>query len=77
MLRLRSHKWLAFLCIALVVCAAVTSASTDLGCAILTPLWLIIPATVVTLIQARATVSDEQPASLVALIFFRAPPPAV
>ena len=69
------RKTVAVLCIALVVFAAfVPGAASHLVCAILTPLWLVVPAVAVTLIQRRALRCDEQPVSLLSLVLSRAPP---
>jgi hypothetical protein len=69
------RKTVAVLCIALVVFAAfVPDAPSHLVYAILTPLWLVVPAVAVTLIQRRALRCHAQPVSLLSLVLSRAPP---
>ena len=74
MLRLRTHKSAVFLCIAVVVVAALVPAGSSLFDAILTPLWLLFPSAAVVVIRRTAARSDDQPASLLSLIPARAPP---
>lgn len=70
----RARKSIVVLCIAIVVVAALLPAvSIDLV-AILTPLWLIVPAVTVISIGRIALSSDEQPVSLLSLVPSRAPP---
>ncbi len=72
----RMRKTVAVLCIALVVFAAfVPGAASHVVAAILTPLWLVIPAVVVTVVRRRATRCDAQPVALLSLALFRGPPP--
>jgi hypothetical protein len=71
----RQRKVAAAVCLALVVFAAIVPIATaTVVYAILTPLWLVVPAVVVTLIRRRASRCDEQPASLLSLVLSRAPP---
>ena len=71
----RTRKAVAIVCIALVVFAAfVPGVASNLVAAILTPLWLVIPAGVVTVIRRSATRCDAQPVALLSLVLFRAPP---
>ena len=69
------RKTVAVLCIALVVFAAfVPGDVSHLVYATLTPLWLVVPAVALTVIQRRAFRCDEQPVSLLSLVLSRAPP---
>ena len=71
----RTRKTVAVLCIALVVFAAfVPALATILGAALLVPLWLVLPAVVVTVVRREAFRCDEQPVSLLAVLASRAPP---
>ena len=59
----------------LVVFAAfVPGAASNLVYAILTPLWLVVPAIAVTIIRRSASRHDAQPVALLSLALFRAPP---
>jgi hypothetical protein len=70
----RARKSIVVLCIAIVVVAALLPAvSIDLV-AILTPLWLVVPAVSVISIGRIALSSDEQSVSLLSLVPSRAPP---
>jgi len=72
---LRTRKAIAVVCIALVVFAAfVPALASTLGAAILVPLWLVLPAVVVTIVRREAFRCDEQPVSLLAVLASRAPP---
>jgi len=72
---LRTRKAIAVVCIALVVFAAfVPALATTLGAALLVPLWLVLPAVVVTVVRREAFRCDEQPVSLLAVLASRAPP---
>jgi hypothetical protein len=42
--------------------------------AVLVPLWLVVPAVVVTVLRRRAARHDDQPVSLLCLVLFRGPP---
>jgi hypothetical protein len=74
MRQLRTRKSLALLCIGLLVFAAGLPVMGALFAAVLTPLWLVVPAVLVVLIRRRATRCDEQPVSLFSLLLSRAPP---
>jgi hypothetical protein len=74
MRQLRTRKSLVLLCIGLLVFAACLPGAGVLFAAILTPLWLIVPAVLVVLIRRRAVRCDEQPVSLLSLLLSRAPP---
>lgn len=72
---LRTRKAIAVVCIALVVFAAfVPALASTLGAAVLVPLWLVLPAVVVTVVRREALRCDEQPVSLLAVLGSRAPP---
>lgn len=58
------RKTVALVCIALVVFAAFVPVAANLVYAILTPLSVIVPAVVVTVIRCRASSCDEQPVAL-------------
>ena len=74
---LRTRKAIAVVCIALVVFAAfVPALASTLGAAVLVPLWLVLPAVVVTVVRREAFRCDEQPVSLLAVLASRAPPAA-
>lgn len=71
----RTRKVLAILCVGILVFAAfVPAAIPGLLSAVLVPLWLIVPAVVVTVLRRRAARHDDQPVSLLCLVLFRAPP---
>lgn len=70
----RTRRSIVFLCIAVVAFAALLPAGSVDLVAILTPLWLVIPAVAIVLIRRRALRSDEQPISLLSLVPSRAPP---
>lgn len=74
MRRLRTRKSLVLLCIGLLVFAACLPVTGALFAAVLTPLWLVVPAVLVVLVRRRATGCDEQPVSLLSLLLSRAPP---
>lgn len=74
----RTRKAVAVLCVALVVFAAfVAGTAAHLVQAILTPLWLVIPAVAIAVIRRRASRCDGQPVSLLSLVLSRAPPAQV
>jgi hypothetical protein len=63
------------ICIALVVFAAfVPATAAALFIAVLTPLWIVVPAVAVTIVRLRASRSDQQPVALLSLVLLRAPP---
>jgi hypothetical protein len=60
---------------AVVVFAAfVPALSSGLPVAILTPLWLIVPAVSVVVVRRTAARCDDQPVTLLSLALLRAPP---
>jgi hypothetical protein len=77
MARLRARKLVAVLCAVLVLFAAFAPAVASLPVAILTPLWLVVPATAVVIVRRNAARCNEQPTSLLSLFSSRAPPPAL
>ena len=75
MTRLRGRNTLVFLAVGLVLFAAfMPAAAANLPAVILAPLWLIQPTAVITLIRREASLSDEQPTSLLSIVASRAPP---
>ena len=75
MRRLRTRKSFVLIGIAVVVFAAFMPALTSsLPSAILTPLWIIIPAVSIVVIRRTAVRCDDQPVALLSLVLFRAPP---
>jgi hypothetical protein len=72
--RLRSRRTLVLFCIGLVVFAAVIPALAPVLIAVLTPLWLVVPAVAVVILRRAAARSDEQPVALLSLRSSRAPP---
>jgi hypothetical protein len=72
--RLRTHKSLVLFCIGVVVFAAFLPVVSTLFTAILSPLWLVIPAALVVAIRRQAARSHEQLVSLLSLVLSRAPP---
>ena len=73
MRRLRTCKTLVLLGIGVVVFAAFLPVGS-LYEAILTPLWLLLPAAAVVTVRPPAARCGEQPVSLLALLSSRAPP---
>jgi hypothetical protein len=72
---IRTHKSFVVFGLAVVVFAAfVPVLLSSLPSAILTPLWLVVPAVSIVVIRRAASRSDDQPISLVSLALFRAPP---
>ena len=75
MRRLRSRKSFVLIGIAVVVFAAfMPTLTSSLPSAILTPLWIIIPAVSIVVIRRTAVRCDDQPVALLSLALFRAPP---
>ena len=70
---LRTHRSLAFLGLAVVVFASILPASSLVD-AVLTPLWVVVPAASIMALRRIATRSSDQPLSLLSLAQFRAPP---
>lgn len=72
---LRARKSVVFLGIAVIAFAVLVPAvSSSLGCAILTPLWLLFPGASVIVIRRQALRCDDQPVSFLSLVLSRAPP---
>jgi hypothetical protein len=72
---IRTHKSFVFFGLAVVVFAAfVPLLLSGLPSAILTPLWLVVPAVSIVVIRRSAGRSDDQPIALVSLPLLRAPP---
>ena len=74
MTRLRSHKSVAVFCAVLVLFAAFAPAVPDLPVAILTSLWLVVPAVAAVVVRREATRCDEQHSALLSMLSSRAPP---
>ena len=71
----RTRKTIAISCIVLVVFATfVPTVVSHVGAILLAPLWLVVPAVIVTVIRRTAFTCDDQPVSLLSLAPFRAPP---
>ena len=77
MTRLRTRKSLVLVCVGIVLFASILPAVSPVFTAILTALWLVIPAIVVVVVRRSAARSDEQPVSLLSLVNSRAPPAAL
>jgi hypothetical protein len=72
---IRTRKSFVFFGLAVVVFSAfVPILATGFPSAILTPLWLVVPAVAIIVIRRTASRSDDQPISLLSLALFRAPP---
>ena len=70
----RTRNTIAVLCVAAVVLAAFLPAlSADLPPVVLTALWLVVPAVVVTM-RRKAARCGQQPVALLSLVPSRAPP---
>jgi len=76
MRKLRTRNSLVLFGLALVVFALVPALASDLPSAILTPLWLVVPAVSVVVVRRAAARCDDQPVALLSLALFRAPPAA-
>jgi hypothetical protein len=74
MRRLRTHKSLVLIGLGVVVFAAILPIVSPLFTAVLVPLWLVLPAVIVTLVRRTAVRCDEQTVSLRSLLPSRAPP---
>jgi hypothetical protein len=75
MRKLRTRKSLVLCGLAVVVLAALVPALvTGLPSAILTPLWLVVPAVAIVVVRRTAARCDDQPVALLSLVRFRAPP---
>ena len=72
---LRTRKSLVLFGLAVVVFAAfVPALASSLPSAILTPLWVVIPAVSVVVIRRTAVRCDDRPVALLSLALLRAPP---
>jgi hypothetical protein len=72
---LRARKSLVLFGVAVTVFAVfVPALSSGLPVAILTPLWLVVPAVSVVVIRRTASRCDDQAVALLSLALFRAPP---
>jgi hypothetical protein len=74
MRKLRTRKSLVLFGLAVVVFALVPALAADLPSAMLTPLWVVVPAVSVVVIRRTAARCDDQPVALLSLALFRAPP---
>ena len=75
MRQLRSRKSFVAIGLAVVVFAAfVPALSSSLPAAILTPLWIVVPAVAIVVIRRTAMRCDDQAVALLSLALFRAPP---
>jgi hypothetical protein len=72
--RLRSRRTLVLFCIGLVVFASILPVASPAFVAVLTPLWIVVPAVLVVVVRRSAARCDEQPVSLLSLLLSRAPP---
>ena len=74
---MRTRQAVAVVCIALIVFAAfVPALASTLGSVVLVPLWLVLPAVIVTVVRREAFRCDVQPLALLAVVSGRAPPRA-
>jgi hypothetical protein len=71
---LQTRKRVVCVCIAFVVFAALVPAVWGPFPAVLTPLWLVVPALSALAASRRADRRAEQPVSLLSVILSRAPP---
>ncbi|OFW03536.1 MAG: hypothetical protein A3H96_20050 [Acidobacteria bacterium RIFCSPLOWO2_02_FULL_67_36] len=73
---LRAHKSFVVFGLAVAVFGAslVPAIWSGLPSAILTPLWLVVPAVSIVIVRRTAARCDDQPVSLLSLALFRAPP---
>ncbi len=74
MRRLRSRRSIVVFCIGALALAAFLPLAQPVFTAILTPLWVIVPAVVVVLIRRAAVRRNERPAPLLSILFSRPPP---
>jgi hypothetical protein len=74
MRKLRARKSLVLFGLAVVVFALVPALAVELPSAILTPLWLVVPAVSIVVVRRIAARCDDQPVALLSLALFRAPP---
>lgn len=76
MRRLRTRKSLVLFSLGVAVFASFLPLVSSLFTAVLVPLWLVLPASIVTLIRRKAGRCGEQTVSLRSLLPSRAPPAA-
>jgi hypothetical protein len=74
MRRLRSRKSIALFCIGALALAAFLPLAQPVFAAILTPLWVIVPAVGVVVIRRTAVRRAQPPARFVSILFSRPPP---
>jgi len=75
MRRLRTRKsFVLFGLVVVVFLVFVPALSSSLPSAILTPLWIVVPAVTIVVIRRTAARCDDQPVALLSLALFRAPP---
>jgi hypothetical protein len=75
MRKLRARKSLVVFGLAVVLLGAfVPAVAGGLSLAILTPLWLVVPAVAIVVVRRTAARCDDQPVALLSLALFRAPP---
>jgi hypothetical protein len=74
MRKLRARKSIVWFGLAVAVFALVPAFAADLPSAILTPLWLVVPAVCAVVIRRTALRCNDQPVALLSLALFRAPP---
>jgi hypothetical protein len=74
---LRTRKSLVLFGIGVVVFAAFLPGVSSGFTAVLTPLWIVLPAIVIVAARPWAAECDEQPVSLLSLLLSRAPPEPV
>jgi hypothetical protein len=78
MRHLRTRRSLVLFGLAVAVFAAFVPAfASGIPGAILTPLWLVVPAIAIVVVRRRAARCDDQPVALLSLALFRAPPVTV
>jgi hypothetical protein len=75
MRKLRTRKSLVLFGLAVVVFATlVPTLCWSLPAAVLTPLWIVVPAVCIVVVRRAAAGCDDQPVALLSLALFRAPP---
>jgi hypothetical protein len=75
MRKLRTRKSLVLFGLAVVVFAVfVPALCSSLPAAVLTPLWIVVPAVSIVVVRRAAARCDDQPVALLSLALFRAPP---
>ena len=74
MRRLRTRHSFVFVCLAIVLVAALVPTLASSLSATLTPRWLLFPAAAVMVVRRMAMRCGDQPLSLLSLVLSRAPP---